>query len=149
MSSNTTTLLNAGQVTTDPLRRLRRVLNANAVFSLTGGVAALAAAPWISDEFGVDHVALTRAIGAGLVLFALFVAWVARQPEDVVRRETLAISAGDATWVLASIVVVASDILTTSGVVVTLLIAMAVGDFGIMQFLLRRSSRNDSSLATR
>ncbi len=146
MSSNRT-LQHAGHDAATPLRRLRLLLNANAVFSLTGGMSAVAAAPWISEEFGIDDVAITRAIGAGLVLFAAFVAWVARQPELVVRRNTLAISAGDAVWVIASVVAVATGILTTLGVVVTLLIAAAVGDFGTMQFLLRRSTQGDRSLA--
>ena len=57
------------------------------------------------------------------------------------------ISAGDAVWVIASVVAVATGILTTLGVVVTLLIAAAVGDFGTMQFLLRRSTQGDRSLA--
>ena len=57
--------------------------------------------------------------------------------DDRLLRETLVISAGDIVWVVATIVVLAAQILTTAGVVTAVAIGVMVGDFGLTQLWLR------------
>lgn len=121
--------------------RLRLVLRANAAFSLVGGVVALVAGSWLSRELGIDHVVLTRLLGVGLIAFAINVALIARAREPRLLTEALLVSIGDAAWVVATIAVVASGVLTSAGNVVAILVGLAVADFGIAQFVLRRQAK--------
>jgi uncharacterized membrane protein HdeD (DUF308 family) len=129
---------------TTALQRLRLVLAANAAFSVVGGAIALLAGSWVSRDLGIDHVALTRILGAGLVLFGVAVALVSRASERRMVPESLLISLADAAWVVGTVVVVASGVLTTSGNVVASLIALAVADFGVSQLWFRSRSTTDS-----
>ena len=119
------------------LGRLRLVLSANALTSFAGGAVGLVAAPWLSRELGFDHVALTRIISIGLMVFAVDVAVLARSRTEQVICWSAAVSAADFVWVAATIVVIASGTLTTAGVVVAILLGLGVLDFGILQLWLR------------
>lgn len=117
--------------------RLRLVLRANATTSIAGGAIALIAGSWVSRELGIDHVALTRLLGAGLIGFALLVLGIARADERRLLSESLLVSIGDAAWVVGTIVVVAAGVLTTTGNIVAALVALAVADFGVTQLWFR------------
>src|SRR5215213_9812940 len=84
-----------------PEQRLRTVLGLNAATSLATGVAGLAAAGWWSDRLGVDSPGWTRLVSAGLVLFAIGVALVARAPAEPLRRLAAVVSVTDLAWVAA------------------------------------------------
>ena len=129
-------------------RRLRLVLRANAAFSLIGGLIAVTAGPWVSEQLGIDHVAITRLLGAGLIVFAGDVAFVSRRIEPKLRRETAYVSAADFGWVLATIVVLATGALNPTGVVVASAIGVVAADFGIAQLWLRRTAVTPQATAT-
>lgn len=119
--------------TTPSTTRLRLVLRANAGFSIAGGAIAALAGSWVSRELGIDHVVLTRLLGAGLIAFAGLVLAVSWADEPRLQRKALWVSLADAGWVVGSVVVIATGVLTTTGTVVTALLALAVADFGITQ----------------
>jgi hypothetical protein len=118
--------------------RLRRVLTANAAFSLAGGFTALVAGSWVSAQLGIDHVVLTRLLGFGLVLFAADVLRISRLPEASLLGRAALVSAADAMWVLATIVVLATGVLSTTGAIVAAAVGLVVADAGATQLWLRR-----------
>ena len=117
--------------------RLRLVLRANAASSIIGGAVALIAASWVSRELGIDHVVLTRLLGAGLLGFAALGLAVARADEPQLVRDSLLVSLADAGWVLGTIVVLFTGVLTSTGNVVAAVVALAVADFGVTQMWFR------------
>ena len=102
-----------------------------------GGAIAAIAAGWVSETLGIDHVALTRVVGIGLMVFAADVAWVSTREPDRLLSETRLVSAADAAWVVATIVVVAAGVLTTTGAVVAAVVGLGVADFGATQLWCR------------
>lgn len=126
------------------INRLRLVLRANATTSIAGGAVALIAGSWVSRELGIDHVALTRLLGAGLIGFALLVLGIAGSNERRLLSESLLVSMGDAAWVVGTIVVVASGVLTSTGNIVAATVALAVADFGVTQLWFRSRARRGS-----
>ena len=124
--------------------RLRLVLRANAASSIAGGATALIAGPWVSRVLGIDHVTVTRLLGVGLIGFALVVLGIAGSNERRLLRESLLVSAGDAGWVLGTIAVIATGVLTATGNIVAALVALAVADFGVTQLWFRARARRGS-----
>lgn len=118
-------------------KRLRTVLRLNATSSLIGGLIAAVAAGWVSDTLGIDQVTVTRVVGFGLIVFAIDVFFVAARPEPKLLVETRLVSAADATWVVATVVVLAAQFLTTAGVISAVAIGLAVADFGVTQLWMR------------
>ena len=123
--------------TTTITTRSRLVLRANAVFSTVGGLIAVVAAGWLSDVSGIDHVAVTRLGGIGLLLFAVDVFRQSRLPEHKLPFALLQTSIADASWVIATVVVLALVDFTGWGVAGAIVIAAAVADFGAVQLWLR------------
>lgn len=117
--------------------RARIVLRANAVFSLVGGLVAVIAAGWLSDTAGIDHVIITRVGGVGLLLFAADVARMSTLAEGRLPMALLQTSIADASWVIATAIVLVVVDLTTAGVVGAIVIAAAVADFGLAQMWVR------------
>ena len=117
--------------------RSRLVLRANAAFSTVGGLIAVVAAGWLSDVSGIGHVLVTRLGGVGLLLFAADVYRQSRLPEGKLPFALLQTSIADASWVIATVVVLALVDFTTWGVVGAIVIAIAVADFGATQLWLR------------
>jgi hypothetical protein len=133
---------------TTAIHRLRLVLAANAIFSITGGLIALVAGSWLSRELGIDHVGLTRILGAGLVLFGIDVGVLSRLAEDRLVPGALVVSLADASWVAGTVVVVATGVLTGAGNVVAIAIGLAVADFGVAQYWLRTKAVRTVAVAT-
>lgn len=123
-----------------PTERLRLALRLNAATSLIGGLLALVAGSWVSRELGIDHVVATRVIGAGLVVFAVDVASIARAPRPRLLRDTLLVSAADVAWVIATIVVLLTGILSTTGVRVAVVLGLGVADFAVVQLWLQSAA---------
>ncbi len=123
------------------ISKLRNVLKANAAFSVIGGLVAVTDAPWVSEQTGIDHVAVTRVVGVGLLVFAPLVAMIvltgSRTDTSRLIRDSLLVSINDFLWVAATIVVLATVELTTAGIVVALLLALMVTDFGVAQLWYR------------
>lgn len=121
-----------------PERRLRTVLGLNATTSLLTGVTGLAAAGWWSDRLGIDSPGWTRVVSAGLVLFALAVALVARTPPGQLRRLAAVVSVADLAWVAGTIGVIAAGALNGTGVVVAIVLGIGVADLALLQMWFRR-----------
>jgi hypothetical protein len=124
--------------------RLRTVLLTNATTSGAGGLAALIAGGPVDSLLGTDATGWVRVAGAGLVVFAVFVALVARASTATLRRETPVISLGDAAWVVGSAVTIALGWYSTGGAVVMAAVGAMVGGFGITQVVLARRLSSDS-----
>ncbi len=116
--------------------RLRLVLRANATSSGFGGLAGLLGAGFFSDWMGVDDVALTAIVSAGLIGFAAIVAFASTTPDRAIRL-TPWISAGDLSWVAATVAILTADVLTTGGNVLAVLIGVMVLDFACLQLWFR------------
>lgn len=127
---------------TNTVTRARLVLRANAAFSALGGLIAVIAAGWLSDVAGIDHVAITRLAGVGLLLFALDVLRQSRLDERELPSALLRTSIADASWVVATVVVLALVDVTTWGLIGAIAIAGVVADFGATQLWLRSTLIN-------
>ncbi len=112
---------------------LRRVLLGNAAFSLLGGAAALVVAGPLSDLFDISTW-LMRSIGAGLVMFAGDVLWVATRDSSTRARFARWVSAADATWVVATIAVIVLGLTSGRGAIVAAVVGLIVADFAIVQW---------------
>lgn len=123
-------------------QRLRRVLRANAATSLAAGLVAALAAPWVVDKAGLDGAAAddwTRAVGAGLVVFAAAVALAAsRLAGESLRRAAAVISDADIAWVIATVVVVGTADLNGFGRFIAVAMGIGVLDFALLQIWFRR-----------
>jgi hypothetical protein len=112
---------------------LRLALKVDAIITGANGVVYVAAANPLEDVLGVEP-ALTRSIGAFLVLFAAAVWLVARRP-TVPRGGVTAVIEVNVLWVLGSIAfaVAAVSSPTTAGTVWIVLQALVVGGFAALQ----------------
>lgn len=138
----TTTTASLAQPTTD-VGRLKAVLLANATTSLTAGLVAAIATNWVVDRLGLTTGAAswTRLVGVGLVLFALAVGYVALDLQgESQRRAARLVSAADLSWVVATVIVLATVDLSTFGVVAAIVMGLGVLDFALLQL---RFSRPD------
>ncbi len=122
-------------------RSLRSILRANAGFAATTGLAALVATGPIARLLGVGQHRLVSATGTGLLLFAVALLITSGAASARLRMAGRWISAADALWVAASIVVVVGADLPASGDLVIAAIAVIVGLFGVLQ--LRAIDRSD------
>ncbi|SCG61790.1 type II toxin-antitoxin system RatA family toxin [Micromonospora halophytica] len=142
------------QVLSDPVhaigavpsaRRLRAALRSNVVFSsasglvlLTGGVAAT---PW-----GLGPAWLTPLVGAGLLPFAAAVARIAVLPATALRRQAGWVIAADATWVVASLILLITADLPAPGAAVVAAVAAIVATLAGWQTLGLVAIRHDDPL---
>lgn len=92
---------------------LRRVLLVDAVVTGANGLAYLAAAGVVGDLLDVSPTVL-RPVGAFLVAFAAVVAWVATRP-GIPTGAVRELVAGNVLWVVASLVVAATNVLDANG----------------------------------
>lgn len=120
---------------------LRGALLANAAFSTLTGALLLSGHDALVEWIGAVPAWVLTGIGAGLLGFAAWVAWVTRRPTPV---RALMISALDLGWVVGTVpLALASDLFTVSGVGTVLVVACAVGGFALAQLAgLRRMMRN-------
>ncbi|MDO3650037.1 hypothetical protein [Nocardia mangyaensis] len=120
---------------------LRVSLRLDAVVTGANGLAYLALAQPLERLLGLDAT-IGLAIGAFLTAYGLAVALVGR-PATINRTAAAAVAIGNLTWVLASLVAVATGILglTTVGSVWAVLQAITVGAFAALQYLGLRRTR--------
>lgn len=106
-------------------RRLRATLRWNAATSVVAGLIALVAPGPVARLLGVDgQVAIVRAIGTGLLVFAAAVLVVAAADRPELRRGAVLVSSADATWVIGTAGLVA--LASFSGVGTAIMVAMAL-----------------------
>lgn len=108
-------------------------LRLDAAFSGAAGLALVAGAPWLDGVLGV-RPAFLAALGAFLLAYAAGLAWLVRLGSPA--PGVLFVVAGNAAWILLSVVTVAADwlTLTTTGNVLALAQAGAVALLAVLQF---------------
>jgi len=113
---------------------LLRAVRLNALFSGISAVVMFLAGGWIATQLGLASDLPVYLVAAGLVLFALQLANVVRT-RRIRSWEIWGIIAGDIAWVLSSAVLVTIfyDSLTTTGLIMVDVIALAVLYFAIRQ----------------
>jgi hypothetical protein len=121
---------------------LRLILKLDAVVTGVNGVAYLLLADPLEDLLGLPP-ALTRPIGAFLVLFAAAVWFVATRPA-IARPFVLSIVAANVAWAVGSLAFAAAGASSPStvGTVWVVLQALVVGGFGALQALASRPERS-------
>lgn len=121
------------------ITQLRIVLTANATTSGLAGLTALVAAERIDEWLDTANSGWVRAVGAGLVVFALAVIALSRSNERHLRRWVPTVSVADLSWVAASIATIITGWYSTSGAVIIAVIAVIVGTFALSQMQLLRT----------
>lgn len=130
------TTINAARITVAPDQLLRRVLQANMVFSSLSGLLLAVDADPLSRWLGVPAAWMLVVIGVGLLGFAWQLFQTARQrPIDL--RQANAILVMDVAWVVGSALLLFSGWVsfTTAGWWAVLLVADAVALFAILEYV--------------
>jgi hypothetical protein len=110
------------------LQHLRDIQRANAAFSATTGAAMAATSGWLSRQVDLPR-ALVVVLGIGLIGWSAVLVVVAVQRAQRLVPASRLVAAGDAAWVLGSIVVTAVLDLTAVGTALVLGTAAVVAAF--------------------
>ena len=115
---------------------LKLGLLGNATFSLVTGLTLLIAAAPIASWIGIEEPLALTLIGLMLIPFAAHL-WIAARRRTVNRGEILYFCAMDALWIVASVVLLTTEIIpfTTAGNWTIALIALFVMDFFLLQVI--------------
>ena len=125
----------------DRFHLLRRVLQANGVFSGLSGLAFILGSEVIAAFLGLDAAAIIAITGGVLLLYAAGLFYVAAQ-ETISRAAAWTFIIMDALWVVDSIavLVIGWPPLTTAGKWAVAIVADVVAIFAVLQYYgLRRS----------
>ena len=136
----TASLASSFEHTAGPERLVSLAVRVDAV--ATGGLAAvvLAAAPFVDERLGISTAAL-YGVGAALLAYALVLElWVARRPRPALVREVIVLNL---LWVVASVAVVLTDLLTLTTLGTALVLAQAAAGalLADLQYLALRRTR--------
>ncbi len=126
-----------------PTQFLGRALMANAMFSSSSGIYFLMASPQVAAFLGFIGPSQVVTLGAQLLVFAVWLFWLARR--DVFPRwQVMLVIAFDALWVGGSVVLLASPgEIATSAMWAVAIAADIVAVFGVTQAIgLRRALRS-------
>ncbi len=111
---------------------LRRVLQANAVFSTTSGIALIGAAKSLSTFIGIDRWWILLVIGVVLLAFTVGLVLNSRR-DSINEKDVVQAIVSDGVWVLGSAVVLFVGVLTTAGNWLVALVALVVFAFALLQ----------------
>ncbi|MFT4601551.1 MAG: hypothetical protein ACI857_001732 [Arenicella sp.] len=116
------------------MKKLKSVLLANAAFSVLTGASTLFFSNAIAKFFSIESPNILSIIGSGLLLFGIYVAFIAIKKTDQ-QKESKVISYADFTWVISSIVllIVNPYDFTSAAMVAFSSIAIIVLSFGLLQ----------------
>lgn len=121
---------------------LRRALGANALFSASCGLLLVGVSNWTAALLGDVAPWILRLLGVGLLLYAAFLFWIARQPTPPASYALLATGA-DLGWIVGSAVLLVFPVLSTTGVGLVAGVAGVVLVFALLQLAgLRALTRN-------
>ena len=128
---------------------LRKSLKANAVFSVISGVIiALLSSPLAtllfagqSELFGMSMTTVLLIIGSGVAIFGIDV-WLVARPAEINLFQAKLVFVMDILWVVGSAAQLTlwPELFTTTGLVAIALVAIAVADFALVEFLGIRKS---------
>ncbi len=111
---------------------LRRVLQANAVFSTISGPALIIGAKPLSRLIGIDHWWILVVIGVVLLAFAVGLVLNSRR-DIIIEKEVVQAIVSDGVWVLGSAIVAFIGVLTTAGIWIVASVALVVFAFALLQ----------------
>lgn len=111
----------------------RTAVRANAVFCGVSGVLIAVFAESLAALMGAGPPGFYLVLGILLAVYAVHLAVTSRR-EGLGRGEAVLIVIGDVVWVVASVAVVATGILTPAGVAGVLVVAAVVGGFALWQW---------------
>lgn len=120
-----------------PLRDLQRL---NAAFSALTAVAIAAASGWLSHELDAPRFVVV-VVGVGLIGWAALLVVLAVQPARRLVRMSALVAAGDAAWVIGSVVLIVMGDVTGAGAVLVAVAAVLVAGFAIAGIVLGRRAR--------
>lgn len=114
--------------------KIKRVLGANATFSLLSGLPMIAANSFVESLLGVEIGTVLYFIGAGLLFFAAYLRFISNKKFHE-RRIIISIAMADFAWVVGSLVLLFIPSLNFSpeGKLLIIVIATIVCTFGILQ----------------
>lgn len=122
----------------------RKVLSANAVFSIASGLAMILFRESIAAMLDFAHPGYLIPVGLGVLIFGIQIAVSARR--DALKLAELKFFAlMDLLWVIGSIVLALAVPLPTSGFWLVIGTALIVTDFGILEFIGIRSIASEAS----
>ncbi|MCH8111715.1 MAG: hypothetical protein IH905_07145 [Proteobacteria bacterium] len=138
----TTSTIAFAETAPRPDALMRRTLAVNAIFSGLSGAAMIVLSGPLDRFMGLGLSWLLIVIGVGLLGFAVLIGLNLRRPQ-LNRAEAWLTVASDVAWVAGSAIIVFGfpDLLSTGGKWLVGLIAVAVGDFALFQYLGLRRSR--------
>jgi len=111
---------------------LRRVLQANAVFSTISGIAMVAFAGPLAAIMGVGRAWILLAIGVVLLIFAVTLLANSRRGK-INQNEVVQAIISDGVWVAGSAVIAFMGIVSTTGMWIVAAVALVVFAFALLQ----------------
>ena len=115
-------------------RFLRLALRANATFSSACAIAAAIGLDALATTLGISDAVVLPTLALNLLVFAVFLVWLSRR--DVVPPALAwGVVAADGLWVVATIPLLASDLLSPTGDAVAAIVAAFVTLWAVLQAL--------------
>ena len=115
-------------------RLLRLVLRLNAANSAVCGLLLIVFADSFAETLGTGYPGWVRLVGVALLAFAGLLLWIAAGDRDRLRSQTPAVIAGDAGWVVASIVTLLLGWFSGVGIALVIGMALVVDTFALLQW---------------
>ena len=113
---------------------LRSTLIINGISTALCGLALLLAQAPLAELIGIPVPTVLAAVGAGLVLYAAALFWTARR-RPIPAAAAWAAIVMDLGWVIGSVALVEAGLLTSIGMLLVGLVALAVFVFAALQFV--------------
>lgn len=120
------------------IARLRTLLRIDSVVCLGPSAVIAAFAGPVADALGTGHVTWLRALGIGLIVYAIGLVLASRANDRVVAVAGAETSIADAAWVLGTIVLIAAGAFSTSGVAIAAVAALPPAWLSVSKTLARR-----------
>jgi hypothetical protein len=133
------------EITMSKEHALIRALRMNAVFSGVSALLLFAAASWLAPQLGLADATPVYIVAALLTVFAIQLSAIVRS-RKIRFLEVAGIIGGDLAWVVASIVLVALyyESITTTGLMLIDVVAIAVLTFAVLQIRGLRAYRREA-----
>lgn len=121
---------------------LRNAVRLNALFSVVSGSICFVFAGWVGGQLGIGDswTIIVRLVGFGLLAFAALLVVIAAAIPRRLISASLPVVAGDASWVAATVVLIAMGSFSTRGAVVTGVVGVVVLGFAVLQWRARVGS---------
>jgi hypothetical protein len=122
------------------IARIRALLTIDSAVCLVGGAAVTLFAGPLARGLGVDGTVVTRSVGVFLVGYGVILAVLARGGSQTLVATARLSALADASWVMATAVLVSAGAFSTGGDVTVALAAIPVAALGVGKVVALRSS---------